>query len=41
MQTGYIHVDGKTYYCDVSGARVQSAYNPDGHQFDLNGVMIE
>ncbi len=40
MQTGYINVDGKTYYTDSSGARVQSAYNPDGHLFDLNGVMI-
>lgn len=41
MQTGYITVGGKTYYCDASGARVQSAYNPDGHLFDLNGVMIQ
>ena len=41
MQTGYISVGGKMYYCDVSGARVQNAYNPDGHLFDLNGVMIQ
>ena len=41
MQTGYITVGGKMYYCDASGARVQSAYNPDGHLFDLNGVMIQ
>lgn len=41
MQTGYITVDGKMYYTDSSGARVQSAYNPDGHLFDLNGVMIQ
>ena len=40
MQTGYITIDGKTYYTDGSGARVESAYNPDGHLFDLNGVMI-
>lgn len=40
MLTGYIQIDGKTYYTDGSGARVQSAYNPDGHLFDLNGVMI-
>ena len=41
MQTGYITVDGKVYFMDQSGARVQSAYNPDGHQFDVNGVMIQ
>lgn len=41
MQSGYITVDGKTYYTDSSGARVQSAYNPDGHLFDLNGVMVQ
>ena len=40
MQTGYITIDGKTYYTDGSGARVESAYNPDGHLFDLNGVMV-
>ena len=40
MQTGYITIDGKTYYTDSSGARVQSAYNPEGHLFDLNGVMV-
>ena len=41
MQTGYITVGGKVYYMDQSGARVQGGYNPDGHQFDVNGVMIE
>ncbi len=41
MKTGYIYLDGKTYYTDASGARVDSAYNPDGHLFDLNGVMIQ
>ena len=41
MQTGYITVDGKMYYMDQSGARVQGGYNPDGHQFDVNGVMIQ
>ena len=41
MQTGYITVDGKIYYMDQSGARVQGGYNPDGHQFDVNGVMIQ
>lgn len=41
MQIGYISIDGKVYYCDAGGARVQGGYNPDGHQFDINGVMIE
>ncbi len=41
MQTGYVTVDGKIYYMDQSGARVQGGYNPDGHQFDVNGVMIQ
>ncbi len=41
MQTGYVPVDGHVYYCDASGARVENAYNPDGHLFDINGVMIQ
>ena len=41
MQTGYVVVDGKTYYMDQSGARLDSGYNPDGHQFDVNGIMIK
>lgn len=40
MQTGYIILDNTIYYSDSSGARVQSGYNPDGHYFDDNGVMI-
>ena len=40
MQTGYVPVDGHVYYCDISGARVENGYNPDGHLFDVNGVMI-
>ena len=41
MQTGYVTVEGITYYCDQSGARVQGGYNPDGHYFDESGVMIK
>lgn len=41
MQKGYVVIDGKTYYFDQNGARVDSSYNPDGHQFDVNGVMIK
>lgn len=40
MQTGYIILDGNVYYADSSGSRVQSGYNPDGHLFDANGVMV-
>jgi len=40
MQTGYIQIDGKTYFTDSSGARVSNGYSPDGHLFDVDGVMV-
>lgn len=42
MKTGWLTLDGSTYYLDTSGARVSGIYGISGklYYFDENGVML-